>query len=305
MIGGHRLVGATAALAAATAAAAVALGCGGGDGPAAEGGVAEASGARGPEPEVVLPAGEPPTELVVEDLRVGRGRAARIGDELVAHFVSEYVTGERYESTWDADGKPFTFQLGIEEPNPGWERGLVGMRVGGRRQLVVPPRLTSWDRSATEGGPETTLVYVIDLLAARVPGTPASRSRVMTAAKHEPSLSVPRAPPPGRLVKRDLIEGTGRVAKRGEKLRIEYVGLRYDGDKVANSWVRTKPFDFILGTYDPLVIPGWQKGIAGMRAGGQRQLIVPPRLLYENGAPPGSTPSETVVYVIDLVTVRR
>lgn len=118
----------------------------------------------GPEPQVQPPEGAPPKKLVVRDIKQGSGPEAKPGDELTTQFVAIFVTGKSLESSWDAGSRPFSFQLGANESSPGWETGLRGMKEGGRRELIVPPRLSSRFGTPPESGPEDTLVYVIDLL---------------------------------------------------------------------------------------------------------------------------------------------
>ena len=125
---------------------------------------------KGPEPKVHLPPGPPPKKLVVKDLKIGRGREAKAGDELTTQFVADFITGKQLESSWEEGNRPFSFHLGANESSPGWERGLRGMRVGGRRELIIPPLLTSrFGVPPSSRGPEHTLVYVVDLLAVTPP----------------------------------------------------------------------------------------------------------------------------------------
>ena len=119
----------------------------------------------------------------------------------------------------------------------------------------------------------------------------------------EPKLLPPKGPPPQDLVVKDLVEGSGPVAKKGDELTVEYVGVHYNGAPFTNSWERRKPFHLKLGANSPMVNPGWEKGIPGMRLGGRRELIVPPDLLFQSGAPPESRPADALVYVIDLVAL--
>jgi len=151
----------------------VAIGCGGGsDGSSTtaatqttEATQAKATATvRGPEPKVELPQGSPPKKLVVENLKVGHGAEARAGDLLTTQFVAVRIDGKPFESSWERGNRPFSFHLGAEESSPGWETGLRGMRVGGRRELIIPPDLISRFGTPPESGPEDTLVYVIDLL---------------------------------------------------------------------------------------------------------------------------------------------
>jgi peptidylprolyl isomerase len=118
--------------------------------------------AKRPEPELVWAGGPPPRKLGVEDLIEGSGPVARTGDELAVHFTAIRYGGEFFESIWD---KPFSFELGPEDVNPGWVRGLPGMRVGGRRELVVPTQLISrYGVSPYENDPQQALIYVVDLI---------------------------------------------------------------------------------------------------------------------------------------------
>ena len=119
-----------------------------------------------------------------------------------------------------------------------------------------------------------------------------------------PSVEIPAGPPPKRLVVEDLREGKGRATQRGDELTVEYVGVHFDGSPFTNSWERSKPFRFVLGGNSPMINPGWHKGLVGMRVGGRRKLVVPPALQYPGGAPPEADPDDTLVYVIDLISVR-
>jgi peptidylprolyl isomerase len=120
-----------------------------------------------------------------------------------------------------------------------------------------------------------------------------------------PQIPVPRGRPPRRLVVKDLVKGSGASARPGDLLTVEYFGIRYTGGTFANSWDNGHPFEFRLGSDDPAVSPGWEKGLEGMKVGGRRQLILPPELLYHGGAPPDVRPDEAVVYEIDLLRVNR
>jgi peptidylprolyl isomerase len=120
----------------------------------------------------------------------------------------------------------------------------------------------------------------------------------------KPQVTVPNGPPPKQLEETDLIEGTGREAKRGDTVAVQYVGVGYEsGEEFDSSWSRGgELFAFDVGAKE--VIPGWDQGLEGMKVGGQRELIVPPELAYgAAGAPPAIGPNETLIFVIDLVEV--
>ena len=120
------------------------------------------------KPELDFPGDAPPTELVVEDLIDGTGDEATPGRTVSAHYAGwAFSTGEEFDASWNR-GQTFRFPLGAGRVIKGWDQGVQGMKVGGRRQLVIPPHLGYGDRGA--GGvikPGETLVFVVDLLAVR------------------------------------------------------------------------------------------------------------------------------------------
>ncbi len=112
--------------------------------------------------------GPAPSDLLIEDLVVGSGDEAAAGHEVVVHYVGVGVSsGEEFDASWNR-GEPFVFSLGAGYVIAGWDQGVQGMRVGGRRRLVIPPHLGYGDRGA--GGviaPGETLIFVVDLLELR------------------------------------------------------------------------------------------------------------------------------------------
>lgn len=133
--------------------------------------------------------------------------------------------------------------------------------------------------------------------------TPAKQSEP-TARKTKPKVTVPKGPPPKQLVVKELEEGTGAEAKAGDEVAVQYVGVDYkSGKEFDSSWSRHEPYVFQLGVGQ--VIPGWDKGIEGMKVGGRRELIIPPELAYgEAGSPPAIGPNETLIFVVDLLAVK-
>ena len=114
------------------------------------------------KPEVDFPGGEPPTALEVTDLSVGDGAQAQPGDRVLVHYVGvDFESGEEFDSSWNR-GEPIEFPLrGLIQ---GWQEGIPGMRVGGRRQLVCPPELAYGPEGGGHRLSGRTLVFVIDLL---------------------------------------------------------------------------------------------------------------------------------------------
>lgn len=120
------------------------------------------------KPEVGPIEGAPPADLVIEDLTVGAGPEARPGQLATVHYVGvAHSTGREFDASWNR-GEPFEFPLGGGQVIAGWDQGVVGMRVGGRRRLTIPPHLGYGARGA--GGvikPNETLIFVVDLLGVR------------------------------------------------------------------------------------------------------------------------------------------
>ena len=119
-------------------------------------------------PTVEVPKGPAPTELVIEDQVVGDGPEAIVGSQISAHYVGvAHSTGRQFDSSWNR-GSPLEFRLGTGRVIKGWDDGIVGMRVGGRRRLTIPPHLAYGDRGAGAAiKPGETLVFVVDLVGVR------------------------------------------------------------------------------------------------------------------------------------------
>lgn len=120
------------------------------------------------KPAVGVPDGAPPAELQIEDIVVGDGPEAVAGSTPVMHYVGvSWSTGREFDASWDR-GQTFAFGLGAGQVIRGWDEGVAGMRVGGRRRLTIPPELGYGARGA--GGviaPNETLVFVVDLVDLR------------------------------------------------------------------------------------------------------------------------------------------
>jgi peptidylprolyl isomerase len=120
------------------------------------------------KPEIDFPDSPPPTELVVTDITEGDGAEATAGSTVVAHYVGvAHSSGEEFDASYNR-GDPLSFRLGVGQVISGWDQGIRGMKVGGRRQLVIPAHLAYGDRGAPPViAPGETLIFVVDLVDVR------------------------------------------------------------------------------------------------------------------------------------------
>jgi peptidylprolyl isomerase len=118
------------------------------------------------KPTIEVPSGPPPKQLEVKDIVTGDGAAAQVGQELTVQYVGvDYSTGQEFDTSW-GDPQPFQFQLGSGQVIKGWDQGIVGMKVGGRRELIIPPKLAYGAQGQPPAiGPNATLIFVIDLVS--------------------------------------------------------------------------------------------------------------------------------------------
>jgi peptidylprolyl isomerase len=117
------------------------------------------------KPTVPKPTGKPPTKLVVRDIVPGKGRAAKKGDRLSMQYVGvTFTTGQEFDASWDK-GTPFDFQLGKGMVIKGWDQGLIGIKPGGRRELIIPANLAYGAQGQPPSiGPNEPLVFIVDAL---------------------------------------------------------------------------------------------------------------------------------------------
>jgi peptidylprolyl isomerase len=120
------------------------------------------------KPEIDFPEHDAPAELVIEDIVVGDGAEAKAGDTVSTHYVGvAFSTGEEFDASWNR-GAPLDFQVGLGQVIQGWDQGLLGMKVGGRRRLEIPSHMAYGDRGAGSAiAPGESLIFVVDLLGVR------------------------------------------------------------------------------------------------------------------------------------------
>lgn len=118
-------------------------------------------------PKIQAPGGQPPTKLETEEIVKGDGKTAKAGDTVTVQYVGAlFKNGEEFDASWNR-GQPFPFSLGAGQVIQGWDEGVAGMKVGGRRKLTIPPDLAYGPQGSGPIGPNETLIFIVDLKAVK------------------------------------------------------------------------------------------------------------------------------------------
>lgn len=172
----------------------------------------------------------------------------------------------------------------------------LGAAVAGCGSSTAPGVALAPSAGATEGSITAASTTTSSSSTATVP-TPTSGP-----LSKEPTITPPGGSPPKTVVTKDIIKGTGATAKSGSTITVNYVGALYKNGKVFDaSWNRKQTFTTPLSTSS--VIPGWVQGITGMKVGGRREIIIPPKLGYGSTAQSGIPANSTLIFVVDLLKV--
>lgn len=218
-------------------------------------------------------------ELLIEDLVEGQGEPVVATDRVTVHYTGWLTDGKKFDSSLDRN-QPFEFQVGARMVIRGWDEGLKGMKVGGKRKLTIPAHMGYGERGA--GGvipPNATLVFEVEL------------------------LGIKKVPAPGELEIVDVEVGTGAEAQNGKTVCVHYSGALEDGTVFDSSYGRGEPIEFPLGA--GMVIQGWEKGLLGMKVGGKRTLTIPYNMGYgAHGYPGAIPPYATLKFDVELVDVK-
>lgn len=227
------------------------------------------------------------------EIEKGDGPAPQAGDVVAVHYRGTLEDGTEFDNSYDR-GEPFSFVLGMGQVIPGWDEGIALMNEGGKGKLTIPPELAYGERGA--GGvipPNATLVFEVELVSVR-PGAPAAPTQI----NEEDYVTTESG-----LKYHDIEVGEGASPQQGQRVSVHYTGWLEDGTKFDSSLDRGQPFAFALGMGQ--VIAGWDEGLATMKVGGKRQLVIPPALGYgERGAGGVIPPNATLIFEVELLDVQ-
>ncbi len=241
---------------------------------------------------------ETPSGLRWADLAAGAGDPVVEGSTASVHYSGFLEDGTKFDSSVDRC-QPFDVKnIGRAPVIPGWNEGLVGMKAGGRRVLVIPPGLAY----GSEGRPpvipqNATLTFEIEVLSI---SPPPKAPEPMTFPE---IATLKLTSNPSGLRWADVRPGKGAEIKKGSTAALHYTGWLESGKEFDSSVPRGETFDLRDIGNSP-VIPGWNEGLVGIKEGGRRVLVIPPDLAYgASGYPPVIPPNSTLVFMIEAVKV--
>ncbi len=224
------------------------------------------------------------SNLKIADVVSGEGEEVVSGDRIAMHFSAWIQDGEFLSSSLE-QGIPVIYTLGTEEIffNE-WDDAVIGMKIGGKRQIIIPP-----EAGSQVIPPGETLILEFELIEKIEP-------ILRTEVDEEDFITTESG-----LQYADIVIGNGDPAIPGTTVTVHYTGWLEDETQFDSSVERGEPAQFPLGVGG--VIPGWEEGVTGMLVGGKRQLIIPPELGYgETGAGP-VPPNATLIFDVELIEV--
>jgi peptidylprolyl isomerase len=272
------------------------------------------TGAFDKAPTVKIPAENAGKNLVVKTLVKGTGPTLTTADALVGNY-NVYIwsgkTNKLVQSTYKVAPAVFAGTL-----LPGLQTALQGKSVGSRVLAVIPPKYGYGSSGNPQAGVKATdtLVFVVDMVQDIANTASASGTKVSTGGHGLPTVSdTPGAPTitipkggkaPTSLVAKTLIQGTGPVVTKGQTAVVQYVGVIWRTGKVFDSsWKTGAPFGFVIGATPTQVIPGWNTGLLGKKAGSRVLLSIPPADGYgkAGSSQAGIKGTDTLVFAVDIL----
>jgi peptidylprolyl isomerase len=222
--------------------------------------------------------GSAPADLEIRDLKRGSGRAVEKGDFVTVLYKGQLEDGRVFDSS--EKKPPFVVQVGAGKVIPGWEQGLLGMKTGGKRRLVIPPALAYGDRDLGVIPPNSTLIFEIEV------------------------LRIERSSDDPKVETRILRKGEGKdVVTEGDTVGVHYRGTFLNGVPFDNSYDRDEPLAVEVGKTG--LINGFTQGLIGMKLKEKRRIVIPSKLGYGEN-PRGPIPAHsTLVFELELVRLTK
>jgi peptidylprolyl isomerase len=224
----------------------------------------------------------------------GAGVTPEVGDVVQIHYEGKLADGGVFDSSYERE-EPIAFSLGRGLVIPGWDEGIGLLSVGSKAKLIVPPEL-AYGESGAAGviPPNATLYFEVELVDI-LPGSPEAPNQV--ADKDFSTTD-------SGLKYFELETGSGETPEPGQLVAVHYTGWLEDGTKFDSSLDWGQPFIFPVG--EQMVIPGWDEGVATMKVGEKRQLVIPPELAYgEEGIGGVIPPNATLIFEVELIDIQQ
>ncbi|MFF9332971.1 MULTISPECIES: FKBP-type peptidyl-prolyl cis-trans isomerase [Streptomyces] len=267
----------------------------------------------GEKPTVAKGSGDPSKDLAVKTVIAGGGRTVAENDFIVAHYLGQvWSTAKVFDNSYDRK-EPLAIQLAQGTIIDGWRYGLVGKKTGSRVQMAVPPTWGYGEQGNAQAGIKgtDTLVFVVDVqdtfnAKSSAKGTDVAQDNIdlpkvgTNTDGKAPSIEVPDAQAPKKLVANYVIEGDGEKVGAEDSVLVQYKGVLWDGGKEFDStYGRGQLTSFSLQQ----VVKGWAQGLTGKKVGSRVLIVIPPELGYGDNPPQGSgiQKDSTLVFSVDIL----
>ncbi|CAL9313555.1 FKBP-type peptidyl-prolyl cis-trans isomerase [Streptomyces sp. SudanB66_2053] len=267
----------------------------------------------GEKPTVAKGSGEPSKDLAVKTVIAGGGRTIAENDFVVANYLGQvWSTAKVFDNSYDRK-QPLAIQLAQGTIIDGWRYGLVGRKTGSRVQMAIPPTWGYGDQGNAQAGIKgtDTLVFVVDVedtfnAKSSAKGTDVAQDDIdlpkvgTNTDGKAPSVEVPDAAAPKKLVANYVIEGDGAKVGAEDSVLVQYKGVLWDGGKEFDStYGRGQLTSFSLQQ----VVKGWAQGLTGKKVGSRVLIVIPPELGYGDNPPQGSgiQKDSTLVFSVDIL----
>ncbi|MDX3850483.1 FKBP-type peptidyl-prolyl cis-trans isomerase [Streptomyces sp. AK02-01A] len=264
----------------------------------------------GQKPTLEKGEGTPPKELKVDVLSKGDGATVKNGDSVQVNYLGQsWDSTKPFDNSFDRK-QPFDLTLGAGMVIKGWDQGLEGQKVGSRVELGIPPELGYGAQGQGDIKPNATLVFVVDILKATTVPKSAEGAKVAqdnidlpkvgtnTDGK-EPTVTVPKADPPKKLVSNYVLEGKGDVVKDTDTVVLNYSAFLWKDRKQFDSTYKAgKTVTFPL---PQLTLKGLKTGIVGKKVGSRILVVIPPDQAFGNQEQQGIPKNSTLVFAVDIL----
>ncbi|MGW4763831.1 FKBP-type peptidyl-prolyl cis-trans isomerase [Streptomyces pseudogriseolus] len=267
----------------------------------------------GEKPTVAKGSGEPSKDLAVKTVIAGGGRTIAENDFVVANYLGQvWSTAKVFDNSYDRK-QPLAIQLAQGTIIDGWRYGLVGRKTGSRVQMAIPPTWGYGDQGNAQAGIKgtDTLVFVVDVedtfnAKSSAKGTDVAQDNIdlpkvgTNTDGKAPSIEVPDAAAPKKLVANYVIEGDGAKVGAEDSVLVQYKGVLWDGgEEFDSTYGRGQLTSFSLQQ----VVKGWAQGLTGKKVGSRVLIVIPPELGYGDNPPQGSgiQKDSTLVFSVDIL----